>query len=251
MCEPLVFEQNQRDEVCLRKEASLPAQSGETGKGDSAPLVVTPWDAQTKRIHSDKGMAPSLQADRKGGQRMPYVQLTSSAEGSRARTLALPDAGQGFLAPDPASGGSLTESLARYGPPGFSSRMFPDSLVPTGETILRSSSQRWESAGMGTPTEYWTQDISESPRDAVESTLSDILVDAATIPQRYYLSPKAAAGILRRAESRGKELPEVLETALRFLAAEHGKGQTIKPTSVKSPTPSPNENTKALASEKA
>ena len=36
---------------------------------------------------------------------------------------------------------------------------------------------------------------------------------------RFYLSPKACAGILRRAERRGKPLPEVLETALRAQAA--------------------------------
>ena len=38
------------------------------------------------------------------------------------------------------------------------------------------------------------------------------------MPQRYYLSPKACAGILRRAEKRGKALPAALAAALRSVA---------------------------------
>lgn len=45
-----------------------------------------------------------------------------------------------------------------------------------------------------------------------ESTLSQIL--EANVPEKYYLSIKAAEGILRRAERRGKQLPEMLKTAL-------------------------------------
>ena len=36
----------------------------------------------------------------------------------------------------------------------------------------------------------------------------------AKVPEKYYLSPKACQGILRRASARGKELPEVLRKAL-------------------------------------
>ena len=51
------------------------------------------------------------------------------------------------------------------------------------------------------------------PREECVSTLSQILM--ADVPQKYYLSQKAAQGILRRASERGKKLPEVLETALK------------------------------------
>jgi hypothetical protein len=44
------------------------------------------------------------------------------------------------------------------------------------------------------------------------SRLSQILEEDA--PQKYYLSAKACTGILNRAAKRGKELPEVLKTAL-------------------------------------
>ena len=38
--------------------------------------------------------------------------------------------------------------------------------------------------------------------------------------QKYYLSARAAAGILRRAEKRGKKMPEVLRVALCTLARQ-------------------------------
>lgn len=60
--------------------------------------------------------------------------------------------------------------------------------------------------------ELSTRNIGECPSAAVESRLSQILEDAA--PRKYYLSAKACAGILRRAERRGKHLPEALKTAL-------------------------------------
>lgn len=59
---------------------------------------------------------------------------------------------------------------------------------------------------------YSTHSFGESPSVAVESHLSQILEE--TPHPRYYLSAKACQGILRRAECRGKELPEKLKIAL-------------------------------------
>lgn len=56
----------------------------------------------------------------------------------------------------------------------------------------------------------------ESPRDAVVSSLSQILQEAP--PQKYYLSKTACLGILRRAKARDKELPPQLKTALEIQA---------------------------------
>ena len=61
-------------------------------------------------------------------------------------------------------------------------------------------------------TEFLTRNTGECPNVAVESTLSQILEDNA--PEKYYLSAKACEGILRRAERRGKQLPEMLKAAL-------------------------------------
>jgi len=58
----------------------------------------------------------------------------------------------------------------------------------------------------------------ESPNDAVESSLSDVLETSGEHLKKYSLSPKAAQGILRRAGRRGKQLPEPLEEALNKMA---------------------------------
>jgi hypothetical protein len=70
---------------------------------------------------------------------------------------------------------------------------------------------------MGSPTEFSTLSISEYHSGAVASSLSDVL-EAGNVPQRFYLSAKACAGILRRAEKRGKELPRHLKAALEEAA---------------------------------
>ena len=48
--------------------------------------------------------------------------------------------------------------------------------------------------------------------------LSLLLVRAALIQRKYWLSAKACAGILTRAARRGKVLPERLERALRAVS---------------------------------
>ena len=58
----------------------------------------------------------------------------------------------------------------------------------------------------------------EFPREENASTLSQILM--ANVPEKYSLTPKACLGILRRASERGKELPQVLQSALERQAAE-------------------------------
>lgn len=72
--------------------------------------------------------------------------------------------------------------------------------------------------------------ISEWPNDAAVCSLSQIL-ETGPIPQKYYLSGQAARGILRRAEKRGKELPQMLLRALSVVAgassdAEKPEGKT-------------------------
>ena len=69
----------------------------------------------------------------------------------------------------------------------------------------------WETDGAWL-TEFSTLNTGVCPSEEQESTLSQILL--AEVPEKYYLSPKACLGILRRASVRGKELPEVLRRAL-------------------------------------
>ena len=62
-----------------------------------------------------------------------------------------------------------------------------------------------------------TRNTGESPSEDAASSLSQIL--QAGVPDKYYLSPKACQGILRRASVRGKELPEILRLALERQAS--------------------------------
>ena len=59
-----------------------------------------------------------------------------------------------------------------------------------------------------------TRNIGASLNVVVESSLSRILQPEKDVPEKYYLTPRACQGILRRAKERGKELPGELRAAL-------------------------------------
>ena len=69
----------------------------------------------------------------------------------------------------------------------------------------------WETDGQSR-IEFLMRNGGAFPNEENASTLSQIL--QARVPQKYYLSPRACLGILRRASARGKELPPVLKAAL-------------------------------------
>ena len=81
-----------------------------------------------------------------------------------------------------------------------------------GRTLVLCMDQKEQSRGGPS-----TPNISEWPNDAAVCSLSQVL-ESGSIPQRYFLSSTACAGILRRAEARGKTLPELLAAALRAVA---------------------------------
>jgi hypothetical protein len=71
---------------------------------------------------------------------------------------------------------------------------------------------------MGALTGFLTLNTSEFHKDADACLLSGILMEIGDVPQRFYLSQKACRGILRRAKRRDKELPPMLDQALRRVA---------------------------------
>lgn len=91
---------------------------------------------------------------------------------------------------------------------------------------LRAGNGNQQEASWGMVTAWhgasWIPNTGECPSAGKESTLSQILQEDA--PERYYLSEKACLGILRRAEKRGKKLPEVLRRAL--IQQSRGGGTT-------------------------
>lgn len=80
----------------------------------------------------------------------------------------------------------------------------------------RNREPSWEMGG-ALPGEYMMRSFGECPSEERESLLSQILEE--TPHQKYSLSPKACMGILRRAQRRGKELPQTLKKALERQSA--------------------------------
>ena len=163
--------------------------------------------------------------------------LISSAEDSHAKTCQSQENERGLPvnAQDCSSTQHESQTLFSGTEDGSSLRTYPDSFPAMEDLTSGSYSRRWPTSGFTTsPGELWTVDTSECPNGGGEySSLPDVL--EATVPERFYLSQKAAAGILRRAEKRGKELPRPLESALRALS-EPETGATnltvTEPTSV-------------------
>ena len=100
------------------------------------------------------------------------------------------------------------QSSRRSVPSARRTLMFLDLRPGMGGNLLGSY---WEMdiASLG---KYTTLNIGESPNAVRESTLSQIL--QLNAPEKYFLSPQACAGIIRRAEKRGKTLPDMLRAAL-------------------------------------
>ena len=116
----------------------------------------------------------------------------------------------------------LVPLLNDIAPSGWYGRTSPVSCRLTTEKILEPSSECWQNSGMGSPTGFLTLNTSEWPSDAAVCSLSDTL-ETGTVPQRFYLSATACAGILRRAEKRGKMLPSALQQALECVLTQRQK----------------------------
>ncbi len=143
----------------------------------------------------------------------PWRQLTFWSEELPVKASPSPDSDKGSMIPAAVSCSDFLRSLEVTGLDGLSGKTCPVSCRATEDGILAPSSGGWKSSGTGGPIGSWTLSFSESPRDAVECLLSHVL-ETSDVPDRFYLSPKACAGILRRARRRGKTLPEQLRDAL-------------------------------------
>lgn len=91
-----------------------------------------------------------------------------------------------------------------------------------------ATTMKWEDDGAWLG-ECMTRNTGESPNAAVVSRLSQILEE--TPQEKYSLSAKACQGILRRAERRGKDLPEPLKTVL-LMQSENAECGWNKPSVV-------------------
>lgn len=109
-----------------------------------------------------------------------------------------------------------------------SGKTFQVRSAARGGQTSSASCGRWLASGVlvesdtGSDGEFWTRSSSEWPSAADVSLLSGSLETSRDLA-KYSLSPKACAGILRRAKKRGKPLPPMLDEALR---AQGGGGVT-------------------------
>ena len=120
----------------------------------------------------------------------------------------------------------------------LSAVMTPSYLSKDGRTRAWSMDPNGEQRG-----ESWMPNTSAWPNDASVCSLSQIL-ETGPIPPKYFLSGKACAGILRRAERRGKELPEALRSALAAVAGATSTRRSTPdaktdPSGISLPEPSP------------
>jgi hypothetical protein len=67
-------------------------------------------------------------------------------------------------------------------------------------------------------------------------SLSAVL-ETSDVPHKYFLSQKACAGIIRRAERRGKELPTMLRRALEQVAGDLNEREKPEAKTQLSPSP--------------
>lgn len=206
----------ERDQVCVKCGAEgrdidhiLPVSQGGQTEMDNLQLLCKPCHINKSR------------QDWKGVSREATQGSTSFAEASRSRARTCPSPGSEPDLQESGQDSSLSspESQMSFDQLGSSLKTsLGSSPLPTDET-WESFSQRWPKSGTASAGEWSTLDTSEFPNDAVECSLSDVL--EMTVPQRYALSARAAKGILRRANARGRELPPELQAALKSLARSH------------------------------
>ena len=128
---------------------------------------------------------------------------------------------------------TLRDFVVSYNLDGSYGRTCREFSPATEDGTSRTSSARLGNAGILLPTGFWTLNGCEwtgcpaqFPRDAGVCGLSDILETVGEHLRKYCLSLKACAGILRRAASRGKDLPERLALALKAQIARFQRTQT-------------------------
>lgn len=147
-----------------------------------------------------------------------------SSEEHLANHSALQDSEMGWLIQEAISHSSILALLTYIGPAGWFGRTSPALCQQMMETILPPSLEGWSNSGMASHGECLTLNTCEhaafrapSLNDDRVCSLLDIL-ETGDVPARYFLTPKACAGILRRAERRGKTLSPHLMQALTLVA---------------------------------
>jgi hypothetical protein len=143
--------------------------------------------------------------------------LTLFAEDSPAKTSLLQESELAYLANEVDFSTMLCVSQRIPKQKLSSWRMCLDFFQAIKVATSEQSSLHWPTQGIATSNGVCLiRNSSESPNAVEESLLSQVLEQNPL--EKYFLSAKAAQGILRRANKRGKQLPAPLQTALESTA---------------------------------
>lgn len=209
-----------RDSVAPDRSRSTPSVCASLSGDSPASSATTTYAVIERRRGDGKGVDPpqrELAYALEATQRRVGRQLIFSSADSLAKAPASPASEAGSPTNAPRSSGNSRGSRTKARSRGSSSRTFQACALWGSDTTSRRLLPRLRNAGQWSSGGLWTADISTWPSDANECSLSRVLIPS--VPTRYFLSPKAAAGILRRAAKRKRELPEALQAALTALAS--------------------------------
>jgi hypothetical protein len=206
------------DESFVEKEQTDALQGP---SGNKTPLIVSAFTQNQRDELRELGhLAGALSGE--GTHQTNYL-LTSSAEASPAKTSPSPENAKDSPATAPASSTSSHESSRLFDPEPYSWRTFPASSPRTAVGTSESCLERWPTSGTAWHGGLSTAATSECRSDAAgcsssECSLTGILEPPQNVPAKYSLSARAATGILRRAQKRGRTLPSHLSAALEAVA---------------------------------
>lgn len=151
-------------------------------------------------------------------------QLTFWSEAPLANHLASPDFDKALQMLAETSQSRFLQWLKSISPIGWFGKMCP-AYCPIEQMRSETLSQAYPNSGITAPGGCWMLNISECHKDAAACSLSQVLENNA--PEKYFLSQKACAGILRRAARRKKKLPKELQIALEVVVNKAGGPELI------------------------
>ena len=148
-----------------------------------------------------------------------FLKQMSGQQVSHARTSLWQEWGRGlgFGGANLDSFMSLCASFEDGAQEPLSSKTCTGFSLATEDETSQSYSRRWTNSGMVSRGVCLTARTLESPSNVDVSTLLPCIEDG-EIPEKYFLSPNAATGILRRVDQMGRNLPPSFRQSLEMLA---------------------------------
>lgn len=162
------------------------------------------------------------------GQLDLFQNAESSPQAGLAKTYPERESSTASQGSVPHFSSTLLDYLLNYNQSGSSSKTCPVCCRSTQGRTWAPSSGRWLNAGTGSAIEFWTLSISESPKNVEESSLSDFLETPASIAPKYYLTPTACAGLLRRTDKRGRAINPTLRAWMELIAGANEQSPPYK-----------------------